>query len=134
MSNKSKEPISEQQFVKMLNSSSLSSMSTQRFNDEVMPRLVHLRIENLVLLLLHRLIRKVSNPGIPINERRFIRMKDAPSYLSVDKNYFNKIVRPTLTEIPIRIQGIAFDRLDLDKWADDHKSRVGRPGTTLLEE
>jgi hypothetical protein len=36
----------------------------------------------------------------------------------MDKNLFNKIVRPELIEIPIGRQGIAFDRLDLDAWAD----------------
>lgn len=59
--------------------------------------------------------------------RRYIRLKDAPSYLGMDKNRFNKLVRPELIEIPIGIQGIAFDRLDLDAWADHYKQRNGRP-------
>jgi hypothetical protein len=58
---------------------------------------------------------------------RFIRMRDAPSYLGMDKNRFNRDVRPTLAAIPIGTQGIAFDRLDLDSWADDYKSRNGHP-------
>ncbi len=58
---------------------------------------------------------------------RFIRMRDAPAYLGMDKNRFNRDVRPTLAAIPIGTQGIAFDRLDLDSWADDHKSRNGHP-------
>jgi hypothetical protein len=58
---------------------------------------------------------------------RFIRMRDAPSYLGMDKNRFNRDVRPLLAAIPIGIQGIAFDRLDLDSWADDYKSRNGHP-------
>jgi hypothetical protein len=46
----------------------------------------------------------------------------------MDRNRFNEEVRPRLTEIPIGQQGIAFDRLDLDAWADDYKARNGRPG------
>jgi hypothetical protein len=34
-------------------------------------------------------------------------------------------------EIPIGEQGIAFDRLDLDAWADDYKTRNGRPGKAM---
>jgi len=59
---------------------------------------------------------------------RFIRFRDAPGYLGVDRNRFNAEVRPYLTEIPIGKQGIAFDRLELDAWAEDHKRRNGRPG------
>src|SRR5262245_26292294 len=46
----------------------------------------------------------------------------------MDRNRFNAEVRPGLTEIPIGKQGIAFDRLELDAWAEDYKSRNGRPG------
>jgi hypothetical protein len=58
---------------------------------------------------------------------RFIRMRDAPSYLGMDKNRFNRDVYPRLAVIPIGTQGIAFDRLDLDSWADHYKSRNGHP-------
>jgi hypothetical protein len=58
---------------------------------------------------------------------RFIRLRDAPTYLGMDKNRFNREVRPLLAVIPIGTQGIAFDRLDLDTWADDYKSRNGHP-------
>jgi hypothetical protein len=58
---------------------------------------------------------------------RFIRLRDAPAYLGMDKNRFNREVRPLLAVIPIGTQGIAFDRLDLDSWADDYKSRNGHP-------
>jgi hypothetical protein len=50
---------------------------------------------------------------------RFIRLRDAPLYLGMDKNRFNRDVRPRLHAIPIGTQGVAFDRLDLDAWADD---------------
>jgi hypothetical protein len=59
---------------------------------------------------------------------RIIRFRDAPFYLGMDRGRFNAEVRPYLTEIPIGIQGIGFDRLELDAWLDDYKSRNGRPG------
>jgi hypothetical protein len=62
---------------------------------------------------------------------RFIRLRDAPSYLGMDKNRFNRDVRPLLSAIPIGTQGVAFDRLDLDAWADDYKSRNGHPAAQL---
>jgi hypothetical protein len=43
----------------------------------------------------------------------------------MDKNRFNTEVRPALTEIPIGSQGIAFDRHQLDSWADDYILSLG---------
>ncbi len=63
-------------------------------------------------------------PQIP---PRIIRFRDAPRYLGMDRNRFNAEVRPHLTELPIGRQGIGFDRLELDAWVDDYKSRNGRP-------
>ena len=59
---------------------------------------------------------------------RFIRFRDASFYLGMDRNRFNSEVRPYVTEVRIGKQGIAFDRLELDAWADQYKSRNGRPG------
>ena len=59
---------------------------------------------------------------------RLIRLRDVPRYLGMDRNRFNVEVRRYLTEIPIGKQGVAFDRLDLDAWVDQYKSRNGRPG------
>ncbi len=59
---------------------------------------------------------------------RLIRLRDAPYYLGMDRNRFNAEVRRSLIQIPIGKQGVAFDRLDLDAWADDYKRRNGRPG------
>ena len=59
---------------------------------------------------------------------RLIRLRDAPFYLGMDRNRFNAEVRPSLTEIPIGTQGVAFDRVELDDWVENHKSRNGRPG------
>ena len=58
---------------------------------------------------------------------RILRFRDAPRYLGMDRNRFNWEVRPYLTEFPIGKQGIGFDRLELDAWVDDYKSRNGRP-------
>jgi hypothetical protein len=55
---------------------------------------------------------------------RLIRLRDAPAYLGMDRNRFNAEARPYVIEIPIGEQGIAFDRLDLDAWADQYKSRT----------
>ncbi len=63
----------------------------------------------------------------PLMICRFYRRRDAPSYLGMDRNRFDKEVRPYLTVIPIGKQGIAFDRLELDAWADHYQSRNGRP-------
>jgi hypothetical protein len=59
---------------------------------------------------------------------RLVRFRDAPAYLGMDRNRFNREVRPHLTNIPIGRQGIAFDRLELDAWVEDYVSRNGRPG------
>lgn len=61
-----------------------------------------------------------------IIQPRVIRLRDAPDYLGMDKNRFNEEVRPSLTEFNVGIQGIGFDRLDLDAWLDDYKHRNGR--------
>ena len=45
----------------------------------------------------------------------------------MDRNRFNAEVRPYITEVPIGKQGIGFDRLELDAWFEDYKSRNGRP-------
>ena len=67
-----------------------------------------------------------QRPGSGIAPR-IIRFRDAPAYLGMDRNRFNAEVRPYLTEVPIGTQGIGFDRLELDAWFEDYKSRNGRP-------
>jgi hypothetical protein len=42
-------------------------------------------------------------------------------------NYFNEFVRPHLITIRIGRQGIAFDRLNLDAFAEQYKQRNRRP-------
>jgi hypothetical protein len=50
-----------------------------------------------------------------------------PQYLGMDRNRFNRDVRPHVTVIPIGMQGIAFDRLALDARADEYKHCNRRP-------
>jgi len=54
---------------------------------------------------------------------RVLRFRDAPTYLGMDKNRFNREVRPFVTAIKIGKQGIGFDRLDLDAWFEQYKPR-----------
>lgn len=59
---------------------------------------------------------------------RFIRLRDAPAYLGMDRNRFNAEIRPYLVEIQVGVQGKAFDRVELDAIAEEYKNRNGRPG------
>jgi hypothetical protein len=77
----------------------------------------------------HLMSRRIGN--LSHLSPRLIRFRDAPFYLGMDRNRFNAEVRKHLTEIPIGSQGIAFDRLELDAWVDQYKSRNGRPGQLL---
>lgn len=54
-------------------------------------------------------------------------MRDAPNYLGMSKDEFVRTVRPIVNEFSVGRRGIAFDRLDLDAWADEYKRRNGRP-------
>ena len=58
---------------------------------------------------------------------RLIRLRDAPAYLGMDRNRFNREVRPDLTELRIGRQGVAFDRLEMDAWVDHYMRCNGRP-------
>ena len=57
---------------------------------------------------------------------RVLRLKDAPHYLGMDIHRFNAEVRPYVQQVSIGIQGIGFDRLDLDAWFEQYKSRSAR--------
>src|SRR5580698_7546474 len=61
----------------------------------------------------------------------FIRLRDAPAYLGMDKNRFNRDIRPLLNVIPIGTQGIAFDRLDLDSGPTTIRAATGIPRLNL---
>src|SRR3954453_16380592 len=58
---------------------------------------------------------------------RLLRPAQAAAYLGVGATLFERDIRPYLMAIPMGVGGIAFDRLDLDAWADEHKARAGRP-------
>jgi len=64
---------------------------------------------------------------------RIIRFRDAPLYLGMDRNRFNKEVRDYVTEIQVGVQGIGFDRLELDKWVEHYIACNGRPAKYSLE-
>jgi predicted DNA-binding transcriptional regulator AlpA len=66
---------------------------------------------------------------------RLIRQRDAPDYLGMDRNKFNEMVRPYLTEIPLGSQAIAFELVEIDRWTDDYVKRNGRrPKASPLED
>lgn len=51
---------------------------------------------------------------------RFIRAFQAPAYLGMCREVFNKTVRPYVREFPIGQRGIGFDRSELDQWAETY--------------
>lgn len=63
---------------------------------------------------------------------RLIRLRDAAKYLGMDRNRFNTEVRPFLITLKIGQQGIAFDRKDLDQWADEFKQHQGKPAQRVI--
>lgn len=63
---------------------------------------------------------------------RLIRLRDAAKYLGMDRNRFNNQVRPFLITLKIGQQGVAFDRFDLDQWADEFKKSQGKPPQQLM--
>ena len=73
-------------------------------------------------------IHNTAITGNLVPQNRGIRLMDAPGYLGMDRNRFNAEVRPYLTEMRYGTQCVCFDRLDLDAWFDEYKSRNGRPG------
>ena len=59
--------------------------------------------------------------------QKFYRRADAAGYLGMSSYTFDRQARPYLTDISIGKQGVAFDRIELDAWADRHKAANGRP-------
>ena len=57
---------------------------------------------------------------------RFIRHRDAPGYLGIDRATFDVNVRPYIEDIPVGARAIAFDRLDLDAIADAYRTVAGK--------
>jgi hypothetical protein len=65
---------------------------------------------------------------------RVIRANVAHAYLGMDRNRFNREVKPRLVAVPIGTQGIGYDRFDLDSWWEEYKRRNGRPGALWKNE
>jgi hypothetical protein len=72
-------------------------------------------------------------PDISVRDSRYVswvprllRFRSAPAYLGMNKNLFNELVRPHVKAIPIGKRGIAFDRLELDAWAEEYSRCNGR--------
>jgi hypothetical protein len=59
---------------------------------------------------------------------RLVRLKDAPGYLGIDRNTFNRLVRPDLKEVRFG-RAVLFDRVELDGVADSWLllNRCGSP-------
>jgi hypothetical protein len=73
----------------------------------------------------------IADGGDYVLMPRLIRFRDAPYFFGMDKNRFNRELRPLLTEIRVGKQGIAFDRLEMEAAAEDYKARNGRPTANL---
>jgi hypothetical protein len=68
--------------------------------------------------------------GLNVNDLilqpRIIRVGRAPAYCGMSDRVFSAEIRPFLTEIPIGVQGKAFDRFELDRILDEYVARYGR--------
>ena len=65
-------------------------------------------------------------------QNRFRRQKDVPEFFGVTRGFFNKFIRPELTEIWLGNTpqaGIVYDIIDLHALADRIKASNGRPAT-----
>jgi predicted DNA-binding transcriptional regulator AlpA len=71
----------------------------------------------------HHLMANATATKASSIQPRFIRFGDAPGYLGMCRDEFNKTVRPNVREFPIGKQGVAFDRIELDEWADAYIER-----------
>lgn len=59
-------------------------------------------------------------------DKRGFNCQEALHYLGIKRHAFEKYFRPLLS--PIRLgTSVVFDRIDLDRVLDEHKSRNGRP-------
>tara|TARA_R110001592_G_scaffold265887_1_gene531472 strand:+ start:3539 stop:3901 length:363 start_codon:yes stop_codon:yes gene_type:complete len=66
-------------------------------------------------------------------EPRIIRVGQALFYCGMSDRVFNAEIRPFLTEIRIGVQGVGFDKFELDEVLDDYIQRYGRAPTKNLE-
>ena len=85
-----------------------------------------------------RTVRAAILPSVPFLSfsPRLLRPRLAAAYLGMNKNNFNRLVRPSVRAIPLGKRAIAFDRaLELDAWTEEYCRRNGqsarRGGTTM---
>tara|TARA_R110002049_G_scaffold282589_3_gene462443 strand:+ start:2711 stop:3061 length:351 start_codon:yes stop_codon:yes gene_type:complete len=57
---------------------------------------------------------------------RIIRAGQAPGYCGMNERLFNKEIRPKLTVIKLAVQGIGFDRFEIDEALDQYIAEYGR--------
>lgn len=57
---------------------------------------------------------------------RIIRAGQAPSYCGMCERLFNAEIKPSLTKIQIGVQGVGYDRFEIDEALDDYIARYGR--------
>ena len=68
--------------------------------------------------------------AILIIQQRFYRQKEVPGFFGVSRGYFDKNIRPSLTEIwwgDTPQSGISYDVLEMNALADKIVERNGRP-------
>ena len=68
--------------------------------------------------------------AISKTQPRFLRQKEVPEFFSVSRGYFDKNIRPFLTEIwwgDTPQSGISYDVLEMNALADKIVERNGRP-------
>ncbi len=71
-----------------------------------------------------------KNTSLPFSPR-VLRLKFACLYLGMDKNRFNREVRPYVAEFVMGVQGVCFDRLDLDAWWEQYKGSQRVPHSNV---
>ena len=59
-------------------------------------------------------------------DKRGFNCSQAMAYLGVKRRAFDKHIRPHLTAVRLGTS-VVFDRIDLDRVLDEHKTRNGRP-------
>lgn len=67
-----------------------------------------------------------------ISMARLYRRVDAAAYLGMSPPQFDRLVRPSLQEVWLGPQMLAFDRIELDAWVDEYRAANGRPAGEKL--
>ncbi|MET0002067.1 MAG: hypothetical protein ABW087_00370 [Candidatus Thiodiazotropha sp.] len=83
---------------------------------------------------IERIARAVVNLINATQNSALLRHKNAPAYLAMDRNRFNKEIRPHMLEVKMGEQGIAYYRKHLDSIAEAYVSTHGKPNKQYEEE